>query len=166
MKTPVCEICSVTGELCSGCQQKMDKGELGLLDVKVAELLHKHNKRFGLGEVTVSRALDLGKLLILFTETEPGLLIGKAGKVVNQLSKDLGGRHVRVIHSNISFKQYAAELLLPVKPLGINIAYKSGGEEYRVRIARKELPRLPTDLESLKRGLAFKADKPVSFALE
>lgn len=166
MHTPICELCAVTGELCSGCQQRLEKGEITKTDVKLAEVLQKNRKRLALEDVDARRTLDLGKMLVILSDSEPGLLIGKGGKVVNALGKEFG-RHIRIIPSNIEFKRFAEELLLPVKPLGINTLYtQKGQQECRVRIARKDLPRLPADLESLKGALSWKCGKPVSLAAE
>jgi transcription antitermination factor NusA-like protein len=165
MRAPICELCAATGELCSGCRGRLERGEITQLDVKVGELLHRHRKRLSLEGVVVPRALDLGRLVVLMTESEPGLLVGPHGRVAKEFARELG-RHVRVIPAGLEFKRFAEELLLPVKPLGVNRVFRPGGEEHRVRIPKRELPRLPTDLESLKRGLAYASDKPVSLALE
>lgn len=143
----------------------MEKGELTELDVQVSKLLFENRKRLSLEDASLSRALDLGRMVILVSDGVPGLLVGKDGRVAKTLSKALG-KHLRVVSSQLAFKDFVEQLLLPVKPAGINTVFRPEGQTYRVRISRKDLAKLPTDIESLRRGIQTRADRLVNLQIE
>lgn len=166
MKTTICELCAASGSLCANCESRLNAGEISQVDVEISRLLYKYRSHFPLEEVELTQALDLGKLVVLVTASDAGLLIGKKGRVVNTLSKDLG-RKIRVVQKTGDVKRMAEELILPVRVLGMNLVYKpGGGQEYRLRIPAQEVPRLPTDLISLEAALYKLTGKKISVLLE
>ena len=154
VKAPVCEVCSATGSLCQSCQSKLDSGKISQLDVRVSALLHELEKRFALEAVEFEKSFEAPKLVVLVTSTDPGVLIGKGGRVASELSKSLG-KHVKIIGSKQERHFAVEELLAPTKPLGINELFSSSGKKYKLRIARYEHRRLPMPLDTIKQVLAF-----------
>jgi transcription antitermination factor NusA-like protein len=166
MKTPICELCAASGSLCNNCESRLSSGALSQLDVEVSRLLYKYRSHFSLDDVELAQILNMGRLVILVTSSDAGLLIGKKGRVVNALSKDLGMK-IRIVQKTGDVKRMVEELLLPVRITGMNLVYKQGGEqEYRVRIHSQDVPRLPSDLIALEAALHKLTGQKISVALE
>ncbi|NYZ74704.1 hypothetical protein H0O03_00370 [Candidatus Micrarchaeota archaeon] len=152
MQTPVCELCAATNYLCSGCQAKLADGRITELDVQVAHLLSKYKEKFALQKVQFDRALDLGRMAIILTSSDVSHLVGRGGKTAQALSKELGKR-VRVVHSTTDSRALLEQILLPVKPTGVNTVFTQKGKQLKVRISRNDVVHLPTDLDSINRVL-------------
>jgi len=152
MQTPVCELCATTNSLCSGCRAKLADGRITEFDVQVAHLLSKYKEKFALQKVQFDRALDLGRMAVILTSSDVSHLVGKGGKTAQALSKELGKR-VRIVHANADPRALLEEILLPVKPTGVNTVFTQKGKQLKVRIARKDVVHLPTDLDSINRVL-------------
>ncbi|PIT85911.1 transcription elongation factor NusA [Candidatus Micrarchaeota archaeon CG10_big_fil_rev_8_21_14_0_10_59_7] len=147
MKTPICESCLATGSLCAGCEARRSSGEITEADVDVARKLYELGAQAGF-----SRAVERGALVVIFTK-EPSAVIGRGGRNVSALNAALG-KKIKVVDENAEAHEKAAEILLPAKLLGINKVYKSGGEEYRVRVPKRDMPRLPANPQVLNGLLA------------
>ena len=61
MGFPICEICAKTGVLCSGCEEKLRKGEITKLEVELSKFLYK----IGEGEIGFEKAIDTENFIII-----------------------------------------------------------------------------------------------------
>ncbi|MCX6767948.1 MAG: hypothetical protein NTY90_04460 [Candidatus Micrarchaeota archaeon] len=165
MKTPVCEIDAKSGFLCPACQDRLSRGELTEADVEVSRILHKYLEQFSLGAVEVGKAIDCGKTLVILTESDAGLLIGRGGKVASVIAKDYG-KPVKIIQRTADLRKMVEELILPVRVLGINEVFKGGEKAWRVRIKRSDALRLPMQLSSIEKVLAQLTDQKTTIAFE
>ncbi|VVB68093.1 Uncharacterised protein [Candidatus Norongarragalina meridionalis] len=147
MKTPICESCLATGSLCAGCEARRSSGEITEADVAVARKLYELGATAGF-----TRAEEKGGLVVIITK-EPSAVIGRGGRNVLALNAALG-KKIKVVNENAGAHEKAAEILLPAKLLGINKVFKAGGEEYRVRVQKKDMPRLPANLHVLNELLS------------
>ncbi|MFH1285437.1 MAG: KH domain-containing protein [Candidatus Micrarchaeota archaeon] len=152
MKTPICELCAKSGALCSGCEEKQKNGVITELDVTVSNLLYKLKDKYTLDSVQMVKALDLGRVILILTKSDVGVLIGKEGKVVSELSQTLG-KKVRIAESTTDVKKAIYDILTPVKLLGVNTVYKNGETFYKVRILKSEIRHLPMDINTLEKAL-------------
>ncbi|MEM4554435.1 MAG: KH domain-containing protein [Candidatus Anstonellaceae archaeon] len=165
MKTPVCEQDAISGNLCSSCTKKLQAGKITQLDFEVAQILYKINERHNITNASFTKALDLGKVVLILTEGEVGLLIGKDGKVVGELSAALG-KKVRIAEAQGNVKKTIADIISPVRLLGINRVFSQGREFTKVRLPKKDLPRLPIDLQTLERVLCQLLEEEVQLVFE
>jgi len=150
MKTPLCTACSATTTLCAGCAQKLASGQISENDVKLSRALYSRVLAGELAddsEFEKTITVEQNNLVIVFTKT-PAALIGKSGRTVTALSKELGKR-MKIIDSNASETEKIRELLLPAQLKGVNTLYKREGKEYKVRVNRVDAQRLPLDVETL-----------------
>jgi transcription antitermination factor NusA-like protein len=152
METPICGICAKSEELCSGCRAKLRTGEITELDVQVSELLYKINEEHNLSLASFTRAIDLGKVVLILTKGEVGILIGRQGKVVSQLSSALGKR-VRIAQHSGDVKKTIGDIITPAKLLGVNTIYSASGQHYRIRVLKSDQRVLPIDIPSLEKVL-------------
>ena len=165
MKTPVCDICIKSGQLCEQCSKKVADGRITLLDFEVAQILARINERINISNAEFYKALDLGRVVLVLTRGEVGLLIGKDGKVVSELSSALG-RKVRIAEVRGDVKKSIADIIMPARLLGINSMYHEGREIVKVRIAKSDLAHLPLDLPTLEKALCALMEREVKLSVE
>lgn len=165
MKIPICDLCADSGVLCSGCEGKLKEGKLSPLDVDVSKLLMKLSDRFNLEGVDFYKAIDLDRVVLILTKGDVGVLIGKEGKVVSELSHALG-KKVRIAEASGDMRKTISDIVMPAKLLGINVVYKNGKKVYKVRLLRSELRNLPVDLSTLEKALKSLMEDNVSIVFE
>jgi len=109
--------------------------------------------------------LDLGRAVLVLTRGEAGLLIGKEGKIVSELSHALG-RKVRIVEVVGDVKKSVADVIMPAQLLGINQVFHDGKEITKVRIARSEAANLPIDISTLEKALRSLIGNEVQLVFE
>ncbi|NJE30803.1 transcription elongation factor NusA [Thermococcus sp. 18S1] len=156
MKAPICEVCLKTDDiLCPADEKKLQDGVISELDVKVARLLYK---LIGDADMEFKRAVEAGDIIVIVVgEGDVPITIGKGGKNIKALMRELGKR-IRVIEAvevtgTDDVKKLATDLLYPAGVFGVNIVYKpGGGTYYKVLVMgrdRKKLPEKADVLESI-----------------
>jgi len=165
MKTPVCDSDLKEGELCPQCRQKLSSGRITQLDFDVAQILYKINDRYNITNASFYKAIDLGRVVLILTHGEVGLLIGKQGKVVSELSSALG-KKVRIAEASGDVKKTIADIITPARLLGINKVFHEGREIMKVRIAREDIVYLPLDINSLEKVLRSLLEDDVKLSFE
>jgi transcription antitermination factor NusA-like protein len=165
MKTPICDLCAQSGALCSGCRQKLSEGKVSDLDVQVSGLLWKINEKHNISEARFIKAVDLGRVILILTDGDVGILIGREGKVVSELSHALG-KKVRIAESSGDVRKTLEDILMPVKLLGINKVYHEGREVQKVRLPRADMHRLPVDIPTLEQVLRSFLNSEVKVSFE
>jgi transcription antitermination factor NusA-like protein len=148
MNTPVCDSDLKSGELCPSCKKKLEEGKITQLDFDIAQILFKINDRYNISNASFYKALDLGRVVLVLTHGEVGLLIGKQGKVVSEISSALG-KKVRIAEASGDVKKTIADIIMPARLLGINKVFHNGREVMKVRIAHTDIAQLPLDQKSL-----------------
>ncbi|MEM3399958.1 MAG: transcription elongation factor NusA [Candidatus Micrarchaeia archaeon] len=166
MKIPICELCAKTGVLCSGCENKLKAGKISELDVEVSKILTKLSDKFNLQNADVTKVVDLGRVVLILTKGDVGLLIGKDGKVVAELSNKLG-KKVRIAEVSGDMRKTISDMVVPVKLVGINVLYKKDGEKvYKVRLLKSEIRQLPVDINTLEKALNSVMESTVAITFE
>ena len=165
MKTPVCDSDLKSGELCPSCEKKLAEGRMEKLDVEVARILFRINDRYNITNASFYKAIDLGRVVLILTRGEVGLLIGKQGKIVSEISSSLG-KKVRIAEASGDVKKTIADIITPARLLGINQAYHEGKEITKVRIARADKAELPLDVASLEKVLRSLVEQDVLLVFE
>ncbi len=165
MKTPLCEFCLHTRDLCGGCLHKLETGAISQADVEVSRVLEKFREKLALEQVILTRAEDCGNILFLFTQTSPGLLIGRGGKTISVLIKE-SGKHIRVVQETTDFHKLVEEVLHPVKPKSVSGVFHDGKETTKITVPRFLNHKLPTTPEKLGQMLEKVLKKTVKIVLE
>ncbi len=165
MKTPVCDQDVRNGELCAICREKLAAGKITQLDFEVAQILCKINERYNITAASFEKALDLGRVVLILTKGEAGLLIGKDGKIVGEISSALG-KKVRIAEAQGDVKKTIADIITPARLLGINRVFHEGREITKVRLSRRELEQLPLDMPTLEKVLCRLLEDEVRVVFE
>ncbi|ASJ10937.1 transcription elongation factor NusA [Thermococcus sp. P6] len=154
MKAPICEVCLKTdGILCPADEKKLQEGIISELDVKVARLLYR---LIGDSDVEFKKAVEAGDLVVIVVgEGDVPLTIGKGGKNVKILTRELGKR-IRVIEAvevrkPEDVKKIATDLLYPAGVFGVNVVYKPSGDNYyRILVPDRDRKKIPGRREVLE----------------
>ena len=88
MKTPICKICVSSDIMCSGCQAKLDKGEVSQHAVEVARALSKLSERFSaLDKTEFKKAIGFEDLtIIMVPKGTAGQFIGRGGVFIKDIN--------------------------------------------------------------------------------
>lgn len=156
MELPICDVCLKSGILCQGCEKKLKSGEITPVELDIAIILYK----LGDGKIGFKKTIDMGELLVIVTDKDQvGKLIGKGGKIVRAISKEIG-KKVRVVGEDSDLKSVAKDLLAPARISGINIVYgKDGREKYKIRVKKEDARRIPSKLEQLNSIIKLLTDE-------
>ncbi len=165
MQTPVPDDEIRSGELSAETKRKLSDGRITQLDVDVAQILCKINERYNISNASFFRALDLGRTILVLTKGEAGVLIGKQGRTVAELSSALG-KKVRIAEMQGDIKKTLSDVIMPAKLLGVNMVFHDGREVAKVRIAKHDMASLPIDVGSLEKALKALMEKEVQLAFE
>ncbi|MFH1820850.1 MAG: hypothetical protein ABH852_00185 [Methanobacteriota archaeon] len=167
MQTPICNICLKSGILCQGCSSKIKEGKISKLDLDVScalfELSKKHKE---LEKLTLKSAVDADGLVILMVGTgQIPFLVGRRGRVVQELEGILNSK-VRIVEEGSTEKKLIQDLLTPADVLGINVLYTKSGDEYRIRVPRTHMKRLPRSKEKIQAALSKLTNKTFTIVFE
>ncbi|MDN5319959.1 MAG: hypothetical protein PWP49_379 [Thermococcaceae archaeon] len=153
MKAPICEVCLKTEDiLCPADEKKLQEGLISELDVKISRMLYK---LLGDADVEFKKAVEAGDLVVIMVgEGNVPLVIGKGGKNIKLLMRELGKR-VRVIEGREikdtdDLKKLATDLLYPAGVFGVNVVYAPQGQYYKVLVIRRDRQKLPERQEILE----------------
>ena len=146
MVLPICDVCLKSGILCQGCENKLKSGEVTQTELDIAKIVYN----LGDGKIGFKKTIDMGDVVIIITEKDQvGKLIGKGGKIVRAISKEIG-KKVRVVGEDKDLKAVAADLLAPARISGINVVYGTDGQEkYKIRVMKEDARRVPPRLDQL-----------------
>ncbi len=168
MKTPLCTFCLKSGILCPKCQEKVEKGEVSELDIKIAKELLELEPRFpALKDVEFKKSIEIGPLIIILVgEKDVSSVIGPNGKIVKILSGKLN-KKIRVVGSSPDIRKTIQDLLAPAEVLGVNIVWlPDGSYEKKVRVRRSDVKRLPADVKTLENAIRCLLNERFRIVLE
>jgi transcription antitermination factor NusA-like protein len=167
MKAPICEICLKSGILCLGCEEKLKKGVITDLDVKISKLLYQLELEHSIRDVSFVKAVESRSIIVIIVgKGEIGNLIGKGGKTVKFLQRSLR-KKIRIIEDTEDVKKIIQDLLHPARILGMNILYLPSGEKkYKIRVPKEDERKIPTTVHSAEEILSKLTDLNIQMAFE
>lgn len=139
MQAPICAVCLKSDVLCSGCQQKLDSGEISDRDVDVSRFLFGLEEKFrSLQGAKLVRTIEGDSIIVVAGQGDGAKLVGKQGSVVKLLAKHFS-KPIKVIEFSSDIRKFVTEL---IPQAVVNISYTKEGERYKIlvkgRIANKE----------------------------
>ena len=147
MKFPICSVCLKNNLLCNACAEKVGEKEIKIDEIRMYRRLNRllKNQRT-LRDVEIKRAVGNNMLLIVTSKNDAAKLIGKDGRVVKKLAKELS-RSVRIVEQPPRLKDFVNDVFFTVPIFGINVVYRPEGELHRIRIPKSERMKLPISSE-------------------
>ena len=165
MKTPIPDEDVRSGQMGEATKRKLSEGKITELDFEVAQILYKINERYNISAASFYKALDLGHAVLILTKGEAGLLIGRYGKIVSELSSSLG-RKVRIAEVKGDVKKSISDVIMPARLLGVNHIFHEGKELTKVRLSKLDLAHLPIYIPSLEKALKALMEQEVLLEFE
>ena len=155
VKTILDAFCVKSGILCRKCQEKIEKGQITDLDLKIIRLLTEREKENpALQDVTYHKAVEAeNNVVILVDRRDMGKILSGGAKTVHAIS-DSVGKKVKILSYGGDDRQFLEDLLSPLSILTLNTIWiPDGSTETKAIISGREPRRMPVDL-ALVRGLA------------
>ena len=152
VKTILDAFCIKSGILCRKCQEKIDKGQITDLDLKIIRLLsdlEKENQ--ALQDVTYHKAVEAdGNLAILVDRRDMGKILSGGARAVHTISDSLG-KKVKILGYGGDDRQFLEDLLIPLSILTLNTIWiPDGSTETKVIVSGRQPRRMPVDLDMVK----------------
>jgi transcription antitermination factor NusA-like protein len=153
VKTILDAFCVKSGILCRRCEEKVEKGQVTELDLKVIQRiveLEKDNPI--LQDVTYHRAVEAdGVMAVLVDKKDMPKLLGGGAKIVKDLG-DTFGKRVKLISYGGDDREFLEDLFSPLSILTINTVWiPDGTQETKVILTGREPRRMPVDLEKVRK---------------
>jgi transcription antitermination factor NusA-like protein len=155
VKTILDAFCVKSGILCRKCQEKIEKGQITDLDLKIIRLLTElERENPALQDVTYHKAVEAeNNAVILVDRRDMGKILSGGAKTVHAISDSLG-KKVKILSYGGDDRQFLEDLLSPLSILTLNTIWiPDGSTETKVIISGRQPRRMPVDLEMAK-GLA------------
>jgi transcription antitermination factor NusA-like protein len=152
VKTILDAFCVKSGILCRKCQEKLDKGQITDLDLKIIRLLTELEKENPtLQDVTYHKAVEAeNNIVILVDRRDMAKMLSGGAKTVHAISDSLG-KKVKILSYGGDDRQFLEDLFSPMSILTLNTIWiPDGSTETKVILSGREPRRMPVDLESVK----------------
>lgn len=153
LKTMLCAPDLKRESLCTECKRKLDEGKITELEIEVARKLAKLNKKFFFRDIELKSAIELGGVIVLICTGNIGAIIGKSGRTISELGKELGGKKCRAIEKTRDEKKIVQDLIGDVGINKINKLFNMGNLEYSIILRKEDEGRLAFTVEELEKGL-------------
>lgn len=133
MKAPICNVCLKSDVLCSGCQEKLDEGEITELDIKIARILQDLSNEYGsLRDSEIIKAIDTENVIVIVTgEGDGAKVVGKGGEIVKEIASQVD-KSIRIVEKSDDNREVIQGLLSPAEIESINTVFKPDGQSKKI----------------------------------
>jgi transcription antitermination factor NusA-like protein len=153
VKTILDAFCVKSGILCRRCEEKLEKGLVTELDLKVIQRMVELEKEYPvLGDVTYHKAVEADDMMaVLVDRKDLPKLLGGGAKVVKNLGETFGKR-VKLISYGGDDREFLEDLFSPLSILTINTVWiPDGSTETKVILTGRQPRNMPVDLEKVRK---------------
>lgn len=153
VKTILDAFCVKSGILCRRCEEKLEKGQVTELDLKVIQKMVELEKQNPvLEDVTYHRAIEADDMMaVLVDKKDMPKLLGGGAKVVRELAETFGKR-VKLISYGGDDRDFLEDLFSPLSILTINTVWiPDGSTETKVILTGRQPRKMPVDLDKVRK---------------
>jgi len=153
VKTILDAFCVKSGILCRRCEEKLEKGQVSELDLKVIQRIVELEKENPLlQDVTYHRSVEAdGVMAVLVDKKDMPKLLGGGAKVVKELSETFGKR-VKLLSYGGDDREFLEDLFSPLSILTINTIWiPDGSTETKVILTGRQPRNMPVDLDKARK---------------
>lgn len=153
VKTILDNFCVKSGIFCPRCEEKLKKGQITDLDVKIIRRLVELEKEHpSLQEMFFHKAVEAGDMLaILVDRGSMGPLLGSGGRILKAVG-EVTGKKIRVLGHGGDERQFLEDLFAPFSILTINTIWlPDGSTETKVILDGRRPKRMPIDFDVVKK---------------
>jgi len=153
VKTILDAFCVKSGILCRKCEEKLAKGLVSELDLKVIQRmveLEKDNPT--LTDVNYHRAIEADDMMVILVDRKDmSKMLGGGAKLVKQIGETFGKR-VKLISYGGDDREFLEDLFSPLSILTINTVWiPDGSRETKVILSGRKPRKMPVDLDKVKK---------------
>ena len=151
METPLCNFCLKSGILCQKCQKKVESGQVGETDIRIARLLMKLEGKYPpLQKIVFYNAYEIDDVLaIVVGKGNLSAFLGGDGKIMREIA-DNSNKKIRIIEKQGDMRKFLEDLFAPAAITTINkIWLPDGTTETRVILPNRPR-RMPLKTKVLK----------------
>ena len=152
VKTILDAFCVKSGSPCKRCEEKLQKGLIAPLDLKVIQKMVELEKDYPvLQDVTYHRSVEaLDMMAVLVDRRDLPKLLGGGAKVIRDLG-DTFGKRVKLISYGGDDREFLEDLFGPLSILTINTIWiPDGSTETKVILTGRQPRKMPVDLDVVK----------------
>ena len=154
MLTLLCNKDGKREDLCKGCKEKLASGALTETDIKLSRVLTKISTKYFFADVRLNGVVDLGNTLLLVCGGNIGSLIGKNGQIINEITKELGGKkRLKIISDKGDEKEKIKEITGNARIVGMSKVFKPDATEYKILIPKAEIKKLRFPLKKAQEAV-------------
>jgi len=153
VKTILDAFCVKSGILCRRCEEKLAKGQITELDLKVIQKMVELEKANPvLEDVTYHRTVEADDLMaILVDKKDLPKLLGGGARIVRDLSETFG-KQVKLISYGGDDREFLEDLFSPLSILTINTIWiPDGSTETKVILTGRQPRNMPVDPEKVRK---------------
>lgn len=153
VKTILDAFCVKSGILCRRCEEKLAKGQITELDLKVIQKMVELEKANPvLEDITYHRTVEADDLMaILVDKKDLPKLLGGGAKIVRDLGETFGKR-VKLISYGGDDREFLEDLFSPLSILTINTIWiPDGSTETKVILTGRQPRNMPVDPETVRK---------------
>lgn len=150
VKASICSFDLKSGILCPKCEEKLRKGLITELDVKVIKILSELEKKFPiLEDVSFHKAFEVDDVLaILVNRQDIGKILGQGGRIKRDIEEAVN-KKVKLLNQGGDSRQFLEELFSPLSILAINTVWLPDGSTETKAVLHGRKPRhMPIDLNA------------------
>jgi transcription antitermination factor NusA-like protein len=134
--------------MCESCSSALTQGKITRRDVEVSRVFQKLEDRGLVKGPSFHKTVEAGDLVLVLTRERVGPLVGKQGRVIRQVSQEIG-RKVRVVNTRDA-RTALQDLVFPARLIGLNVVYAPEGEITKLVIPRGDAEKLVAPKETLE----------------
>jgi len=153
VRTILDNFCVKSGIFCSRCEEKLKKGQITDLDIRVIRSITELEKENpNLQEVTFHKAVEAGDIMALMVDRRGmDTFLASGAKLAKSLG-DRVGRRVRILRQSGDDRDFLEGLFTPYSILTINTIWlPDGSRETKVILNGRRPRRNPVDFEVVKK---------------
>lgn len=162
---PICDRCATEETLCPVDKDKLEKGLISEDTIRVSRVLYSMDRIFRIGDsVELVSATDIGSFYLLLVKGDISRLIGKNGKVIKALMREVG-KPVRLVEIDVDIKKSLQDLMGKVRVVGVSKIESEKGRAYRVYLMRTDMKYWPFTYADVKKAMEIVLGHPVEIEL-
>jgi len=153
VKTILDAFCVKSGILCRRCEEKLERGQVTELDLKVIQKIVELEKTNPvLEDVTYHKAIEADDMMaIMVDKRDLPKLLSSGAKIVKDLSETFGKR-VKLISFGVDDREFLEDLFSPLSILTINTIWiPDGSTETKVILTGRQPRKMPVDPEKVRK---------------
>ncbi len=136
MKAPICNVCLKSDVLCSGCEEKLEEGEITETEVEVSRILQDLSSEYAsLRDSEILRIFEAENVIVIVTaEGDGAKVVGRKGEIVKEVA-DQVDKSIRVVEKTNDDLETIKGLLSPAEVESVNTVFTPDGQEKKIVVS-------------------------------